>query len=63
MTVSELIAELQKEDPNAKVGVSATYVHGWVQDVRGLAIAPDGTICIDQKETSLFEDEENLDRI
>lgn len=27
MTVGELIAELQKEDPNAKVGVSATYVH------------------------------------
>jgi len=63
MTVRELIAELSKQDPDAHVGVTATYVHGWIQDVRGLAIAPDGTVGVDQSDESRIGDEVRLQRV
>jgi hypothetical protein len=63
MTVQQLIEALQKQDPSALVGVSATYVHGWVQNVRGLALSPKGVVCLDQTDESLCDDEESLQKV
>ena len=47
MTVGQLIALLGQQDPSAEVGVTMSDKHGWIETIRGLSKAPDGTIGID----------------
>ena len=60
MTVGNLITFLQKEDASAPVGVSASWTHGWVQEIKGLAKTPDGIVCIDQGDASIVDDEVDI---
>lgn len=60
MKVRELVALLQTQNQDAEVGVTLTASCGYVQKVRGLALAPDGTVCVDQSENGYFEEEVEL---
>ena len=57
MKVKELIERLRAEDPEAEVGVSLSRRTGWVQGIAGVKRAEDGTVCLDQAEETLHEDE------
>lgn len=59
-TVAELVAELLKQDQNAKVGVALSSVTGWVQQVRRVTTTEDGLVVVDQTEESVTEDESNI---
>ena len=61
MKVKDLIAALQKQDPEATVGVTMSSLHGHVVGVQGLCLATYGNeslVCIDQTEESLAGGEE-----
>jgi hypothetical protein len=61
MKVSELIALLQTQDPNATIGTSISNVGGWVSELSGKILrAPDGTLALDQTGTTLHEEEQDL---
>jgi hypothetical protein len=57
MKVRELIRLLKKQDPDALVGCSLSYRCGFVNGVARVGLAPDGTVCIDQEEETIFVDE------
>ena len=57
MTVAQLIALLQKEDPNAEVGVSLSWNSGWVNKLEGIKHTDTGVVCLDQNEATIGEEE------
>lgn len=47
MKVNELMTLLGQQDQNAEIGITMSDKHGWIEAIRGLTKAPDGTIGID----------------
>lgn len=56
-TVGQLTDLLQKQDQNAPVGVCMSRITGYIQDIDGVKVAKDGTVCIDQADTTVNLDE------
>jgi hypothetical protein len=47
MKVRDLVALLGQQNQDAEVGVTMSDKHGWIEAIRGLTLAPDGTVGID----------------
>lgn len=60
MTVQELIAELQKQDPSAEVGISMKSRTGYVAKIDGVFITSDGIVVINQAEGTMGEEEKDI---
>jgi hypothetical protein len=62
--VSELIAMLQSENPDAVVGTALSNISGWVNGIEGIRYSKldDGTpvVVIDMAETTLTSDEQEI---
>lgn len=60
MKVYEFIKLLQGQDPQALIGISASYAHHFVNIIDGIKITDNGIICIDEGSDYLVGDEVNF---
>lgn len=62
-TVGELVAALLRQDQGARVAITTSSINGWLNEVSGLVVSPDGTVGVDTGDSTIGEEEADLTEV